>query len=226
MQSESKLWYLQNISLFQNLPKKEMTFVEAKSTMRHPERNQYIYFPEDPSKTLYFLKSGRVKIGSVSADGKEIIKAILHPGEVFGELGVAGEEKRTDFAMALDADVIICAMSVADMMEMMEMNPSLALRITKLIGFRLKKIERRLEALVFKDTRDRIIDFLREIAEEKGQRIGDQYFIKLKLTHQDIGNLTGTARQTVTSILNDLKNEGIINFDRSIIIINEIKRLS
>lgn len=225
MQSESKLWYLQNILLFQNLPKKEMMFVETRSTMKHPEKNQYIYFPEDPSKTLYFLKSGRIKIGSVSSEGKEIIKAILHPGEVFGELSVAGEEKRADFAQALDGDVIICAMSVMDMMEMMEMNPSLALRITKLIGFRLKKIERRLEALVFKDTRDRIIDFLKEIALEKGQRIGDQIFIKLKLTHQDIGNLTGTARQTVTSILNDLKNEGIINFDRSTIIVNDVNKL-
>lgn len=203
-----------------------MEFLEVKSTMKHPEKNQYIYFPEDPSKMLYFLKMGRVKIGSVSPDGKEIIKAILHPGEVFGELSVTGEDKRTDFAQALDGDVIICAMGVADMMEMMEMNPALSLRITKLIGFRLKKIERRLEALVFKDTKDRIIDFLREIAEEKGKRIGDQIFIKLKLTHQDIGNLTGTARQTVTSILNDLKNEGKISFDRSTIIINDIKKLA
>lgn len=225
MAAESKLWYLQNISLFQNLPQKEMMFVENKSTMKHPEKNQYIYFPEDPSKMLYFLKSGRVKIGSISSDGKEIIKAILHPGEVFGELSVAGEDKRTDFAQALDGDVIICAMGVMDMMEMMEMNPSLSLRITKLIGFRLKKIERRLEGLVFKDTKERILDFLREIAEEKGQKIGDQIFIKLKLTHQDIGNLTGTARQTVTSILNELKEEGKINFDRTTIIINNIANL-
>lgn len=202
-----------------------MMFVDSKSTMKHPEKYQYIYFPEDPSKTLYFLKSGRVKIGSVSDDGKEIIKAILHPGEVFGELSVAGEEKRTDFAQALDGDVIICAMGVSDMMEMIEMNPALSLRITKLIGFRLKKIERRLEALVFKDTKDRIVGFLKEIAEEKGKKIGDQIFIKLKLTHQDIGNLTGTARQTVTSILNDMKSEGIINFDRSTIIINDISKL-
>ena len=76
------------------------------------KKGEYIYFPEESSKNIYFLKEGRVKIGSYSDDGKEIIKAILQPGEIFGELSLVGEEKRSDFAQAMDNNVIICSMQM------------------------------------------------------------------------------------------------------------------
>ena len=94
------------------------------------KKNEYIYFPEDPSSSIFFLKKGRVKIGTYSDNGKEIIKAILGPGEIFGELSLIGEVKRKDFAISLDNDVVLCAMGMKDMEDMMEKNSMLGMKVT------------------------------------------------------------------------------------------------
>ena len=98
----------------------------------------------------------KVKIGSYSNDGKEIIKAILKPGEIFGEMAIVGQEKRRDFAQALTNDVRFCAIGVDEMKEILMSNPQLNFEVTKTIGERIQKVERRLESLVFKDARQRI----------------------------------------------------------------------
>lgn len=226
MSEKSKLWYLENINLFDGMSMEEMEKVEERTTMRSAEKGQYIYFPEEPSSSLYFLKEGRVKIGSYSDDGKENILAILKPGEVFGELALTGEGKRNEFAQALDPDVMICAMSMKDMEELMEMKPGLGVKITKLMGFRLKKMERRVNDLIFKDVRTRIIDLIREMAVEDGKPVGDEVLIKHNLTHQDMANLTGTSRQTVTQVLNELKDKGVIYMERKKILVHDMSKLN
>lgn len=225
MSERSKLWYLENFNILEGLTAEEMMEVEGKTIMTNAKKGQFIYFPEDPSKTIFFLKEGRVKIGNSSEDGRENIKAILQPGEMFGELALAGEGKREDFAQALDSNVVICAMSVKDMEEVMEKNSGMGLKVTKLIGFRLKKMERKLRALIFKDARTRIIDFIREMAEERGTPAGDEILIKHHLTHQDIANLTASSRQTVTTVLNELRSANIINFERKRILVRDLKKL-
>jgi CRP-like cAMP-binding protein len=189
------------------------------------KKGEYIYFPEEASKNIYFLKEGRVKIGSYSDDGKEIIKAILQPGEIFGELSLVGEEKRIDFAQAMDNKVVICSMQMQDMEMMMQKNASLNFKVTKLIGFRLRKVERRLESLIFKDARTRIIEFIKDMAQEQGKKIGSEILVKHFLTHQDIANLTATSRQTVTTVLNDLKEKDLIYMERNKFLIRDIDKL-
>ena len=223
--AESKLWHLERINLFKDLESDELEEVDKVSTMRTMPKEKYIYFPEEPSKVVFLLKEGRVKIGSYSNDGKEIIKAILQPGEVFGELAITGEEKRRDFAQAMDNNVRICAIGVNEMLRIMNSNPRLSLGVTKMIGERLSKVERRLESLVFKDARERIIDFIKTNALERGKKVGDELLLKHNLTHQDIANLTATSRQTVTIVLNDLREQELIYFDRKSILVHDINAL-
>ncbi|MDC1452529.1 cyclic nucleotide-binding domain-containing protein [Vicingaceae bacterium] len=83
---------------------------------------------------LFFLKAGRIKIGSYPEDGKEIIKAILYPGEVFGEMEIVGEESRKDFAIAMDAETRMCTLNLDQFKKMMEDNAQLSLDVTKTIG--------------------------------------------------------------------------------------------
>jgi CRP-like cAMP-binding protein len=93
------------------------------------------------------------------------------------------------------------------------------------MGFRFRKLERRLESLVFKDARTRVVEFILELAQERGQKVGFETMVKSHLTHQDIANLTGTSRQTVTTILNDLRDRNLINFDRRKILIRDMTKL-
>ena len=91
--SESKLWYLEQINIFRDLDEKDLDRIDKMTNMRTMEKGKYIYIPDDPSKVVFLLKMGKVKIGSYSNDGKEIIKAILEPGEIFGEMAIVGQEK-------------------------------------------------------------------------------------------------------------------------------------
>lgn len=223
-QDNKKLWHLSNFNIFKDLPKDVLMEISNKSIMCDVVKDSYIYFEDDPSDTIYFLKQGRVRVGTYSPDGREIIKIIMKAGEIFGELSLIGEKKRNDYALAID-DAIICKMPLADFEILLNKHGNLSLKITKLIGLRLKKIERRLESLVFKDARTRIIDFLKDQAEEVGEKIGYETLIRSKLTHQDIANLTATTRQTVNAVLNELRKDNLINFNRKQILIRDIEKL-
>lgn len=203
-----------------------MQKVNERSTMKTKGKGTHIYFPNEPSEVIFFLKSGRVKIGSYSDDGKEVIKAIMHPGDMFGEMGLIGEETRNDFAIAMDDEVRVCTMNVDEVLAMMRGNPELSLRVTATIGNRLSKIERKFESLIFKDARTRIVDLVHEMASERGRVLaGGEVLLEHSLTHQDIANLTATSRQTVTTVLNELKESNVINFDRKSILVHEMDKL-
>ncbi len=194
--------------------------------MKTKEKGTHIYFPNEPSKVIFFLKNGRVKIGSYSNDGKEIIKGIMHSGDMFGEMGLVGQDTRTDFAIAMDDDVRICTMNVVEILEMMRGNAELSLKITTTIGDKLTKVERKFESLIFKDARTRIVDLIKEMATERGKILaGEAILLEHSLTHQDIASLTATSRQTVTTVLNELKDKELINFDRKSILIHEKGKL-
>lgn len=223
--TESKLWYLEQMNLFKNLTEQEMKKIDEQSVMHAADKNQFIYFPEEPSKVIYFLKRGRVKIGSYSEDGKEILKTILYPGEVFGEMGIIGESKRKDFAIAIDKDTRLCTLSVEGMKGIMNSNPALSLGVTTLIGEKLRKMELKLESVIFKDARTRIIDLIKEMGKDYGQRVGEETLIKHNLTHQDIANLTATSRQTVTIVLNELKEMNLIYMERNRFLVRDLNAL-
>ncbi|MCH7827631.1 MAG: Crp/Fnr family transcriptional regulator, partial [Bacteroidetes bacterium] len=104
-------------------------------------------------------------------------------------------------------------------------NNELNLRITKLIGLRIKKYTERIEELVFKDASQRIISFLIRLADDNGKQLGSDIFVKPFLKHQDIADLTACSRQTVNSVLTDLREKKIIHFDRRKLIIHDKETL-
>ncbi|BDC99428.1 Crp/Fnr family transcriptional regulator [Persicobacter psychrovividus] len=222
---DSQIWYLEEVDLFKILCPRKAAMMDEKHSLNEFAKDAFIYMEEDPSDQIYLIAQGRVKIGGYTADGKEIVRAILGAGEVFGEMALAGETRRADFAQAMDNDTQLCKMSIEDLQEMMRSNQPLNLQMIKLIGFRLRKLERRIDALVFKDARTRIVEFLTDLAEEKGQKVGYEVMVKNHFTHKDIAKLTGTSRQTVTTILNELKEKNLITFDRRRILIRDLEAL-
>lgn len=226
MSEERNLWYFEDTDLFEVLCPKKTPHLEDKHEPGVYKKDEIIYFQDQSSENIYMVSNGRVKIGTYAPDGKEIVKAILTRGEVFGELALAGEDKRQDFAQAMDNETRVCSMTIDGLKDLMAENKQLSLKILKIIGFRLRKMERKIESLVFKDARTRIVEFLKEMAEEKGQKVGFEMMIKNHLTHKDIASLTGTSRQTVTTVMNELREKNLINFDRRRILIRDIEKLS
>jgi CRP-like cAMP-binding protein len=188
-------------------------------------KNEYVYRPGDATDRLYFLVEGRVKTGTWLENGKEMIKSVLHAGDMFGELGLSNTGTRKDFARAINEDVIYYQLNTGDLQRLIKKHPGLGIKIISQLANRLKGAENKLEARICKTARERIIDFLRERAEQQGMQVGYEILIKHTLTHKEMANLTSTSRQTVTTVLNDLKKSDLIYIGRNSILIRDIEKL-
>lgn len=224
MANEANIWYFEDINLYNVFCPHLSKEMADNHTFSNVKRGEFIYFPDEQSSHVYLITEGRVKIGSYSDDGKEIIKSVLSKGEIFGELAIIGEDKRTDFAQAMDK-VTLCPLTLEDMECLMKENRTFSIKMTKLIGLRLRRAERRIESLVFKDARTRVIEYLRDLVDTKGRKVGYEYVVDQFFKHQDIANMTATSRQTVTTILNELKDKNILTFDRKRLLIRDLEKL-
>ncbi len=225
MSNASALWYFESVNLYDVLCPHKVKSMAERHTFNYFKKDQFIYFPDEPAQYIYMIADGRVRIGRYLDDGKEVVTAILGMGEIFGELALAGEEKRSDFAQAMDDKTTVCPLSIDELKQLMYDNRELSFKMLKLVGLRLMKLERKLELLVFKDARTRIIEFIKDSATWKGKKVGYETLVPTKLTHKDIAALTGTSRQTVTTILNELKEKNLINFDRKKILVRDLANL-
>ena len=223
---ESQLWFLENINLqFVFCPKK----VDRGdlSTMDHLSfpANQYVYLPQEPAQKIYLISRGRIKIGTYGEEGKEITKAILTTGEVFGEMALIGQASRRDFAYVLE-DTELCVLEKDDLHKMFRERGELQTYFLQLIGNRTLRLEKRLENLMFKSSRTRILDFLKELVETRGRQVGFEYEVRNMLTHKEIADLTGTSRQTVNTVLNELRRDEVLVFDRKRMLIRDMTQLA
>ncbi len=225
MTNSAALWYFESVNLYNILCPHKVKKMGDNHEFLLYKRDQFIYMPDDTATHIYMIVSGRVRIGHNTEEGEEVITAILSGGEIFGELALAGEEKRRDFAQSIETTTI-CPLTIFELRELMYEDKELSFKILKLIGFRIMKLERKLELLVFKDARTRIVEFLKDAASWKGKKVGYETLIPTQLTHKDIASLTGTSRQTVTTILNDMKEKNLINFDRKRILIRDLETLA
>lgn len=221
MVETQKFWLFNDVNLFNVMcPHKVADFGNA-GHFRNYKKGETIYFTDDPSSTMYLIAKGKVRILNYSEEGDEVVRAILGRGEMFGELALLGEEKRAEIAEAMEEDTMVCPVKIDDIHSLMKDNKEFSFKIYKWLGFRMKKLERRIDNLVFKDVRGRLMDFLRELAIEKGIKKDKTVEIEHFYTHKNIANLIGTSRQTVTTTLNDLRMEGLIDFDRRKILIKD-----
>lgn len=220
----SKIWYLKRINLFKSMSQEEMMQLAKKVVEKSFRKKETIYLPGEPGNHVYLLKKGVVKISKVTNDGRELTLALLKPGEIFGELEVVGEGNRDGQAEA-HSDVLICALNKNDLMNMMQMKPELGIRLSKLIGFRRHTIENRLENLVFRSIPEKLAALLLELSEQFGEESPEGIKINLSLTHQDLANLIGASRPTVSETLIDFKNKALIDIKGRSLFIKNAARL-
>ena len=214
------IWYFEQVNLFKILCPAKFGRYEESHVIKSYKKDEFVYFTDDPANNIYMISSGKVKILNYTEDGEEIVKGILARGDIFGEMAVLGEEKRSDFAQAIDNNTYICLMNLEELQGLMLENKKFALSINKIIGLRIGRLERKLDSLVFKDVRTRVIDFIKDLIETSGQKYNEGIRINHFYTHKDIADLIGTSRQTVTTVINELKSEGLLNFKRKEIFIS------
>lgn len=211
------IWILEDVNLFSMFCPHKFKAYKKEHDFLNYKKEDYIYFEEDNANKVYLIVKGKVKIGHYTKEGNELVKAILSKGELFGEKAILGLDKRDEFAKSMDNTTSICPVGVETMHDLMRNNKPFSLRIYKLIGFRIKRLERRLELIMFKDAEARVDEFLKELAEDYGYcciNTGDTV-IKHPYTQKDIAHLIGTSRPTFNAIMNRFKEENRIDFSRN-----------
>jgi CRP-like cAMP-binding protein len=218
------IWFLKRCPLFEGLTPAQRRRLESRAVLRTFRRGEVIYFPTEPGRSVLLLARGRVKIKAVTPEGKETILAFVDEGELFGELALLDDQPRNEFAEAV-SEARVIALLREDLLWLMGQRPDVALSLTKLVGLRRRRIENRLRNLLFRPTRERLLALLQELLESHGRPAGAAWEVGLRLSHQELANLIGATRETVTLTLGQLQREGLIRVDRRRLVVLDRKRL-
>ena len=222
---DEKFWYLKNCDLFDRLTPEQLSRLESRSRSKTFERSSILYLPSDRSDSILLLVSGRVKIYHITGEGKQALLAIIDPGEVFGELAIIDSGQREEFAEAMETSKVVLIPG-SEVRQLMEDHPVVSVSVTKLMGLRRQKVERRLKSLLFRSNRDRLVHLLLELAEKYGQDTAQGVLIGIKLSHQDLACIIGSTRETVTVLLGELQSEGALVIKRRQITLKLMEQLA
>ena len=218
-------WHLKNCRLFEHIPAPEIQYLESASRLRNVKRGEAIYLPADPADSVLLLVNGRVKICQITAEGKQSILSFIEPGELFGELAILGNEQRGECAEAVATSQLV-VIPKQELISLMLNKPEVSAGISRIIGQRRQRIERRLRNLLFQSNRKRLIHLLLELVERYGQTVPEGVRINIKLTHLEMANVIGSTRETVTVVLGQLQEEDLILIERRQITILALEKLA
>jgi CRP/FNR family transcriptional regulator len=216
-----KIWHLKRFNFFTCLSQNEMVDFSKDSIEKRFKKKEMIFLPGDQGDKVYLLKAGVVKISKYSDSGKEIILGMVNPGEIFGEMALIDKAPRDSVAEAL-MDSYVCIVNRDNFTRYLQHNSEMSLRLTKIFGFKFKRLRQKVEDLVFKNVYQRLATLLLHLHDTYGYDKNGKTYIYIKLTHYDIASLIGSTRETTTASLNDFKREGLIDFDgRKLIIVDK-----
>lgn len=208
-----KLWYLKKIDVFSEMSDEEMEELSDLTHVQDVPEGQSLYFPGDNSDTIFMLKKGRVQISRTDPEGQQITLAVIEPGEIFGEMALTGDKERQSRAETLQ-NSFLCAISRERFLNFLEDHPELNFRLTKLIGERRREVEEKIEQLLFCDAGTRLALVLQDLFENHAEPGDGEAHPKIEFSHQELADLTGQTRPTVTTYLNELQKEGILDIGR------------
>lgn len=225
MSTEIKYWYLRSHQLFTVLNNSQIKQLCIITGFKKARKGEVIHLGSDGVPRIYFLKKGHIKIAEMDDKGNEVTKEIIRKGDLFGELSLDPSGGSREYAQVLTDDVTICSFLLSDFEALMARHPALAVSYTRLVGLRFRKVSNNYSNLVFRDARSRLLFFLKEWVEREGAISGKSAVLKNYLTQQDVAQIICTTRQTAAQLFSELEAEGLLQYNRKEILINDIAAL-
>ncbi len=216
---------IEKVPLFAVLKAEELAFLKKNARTQVYQRQDVIYTVGQRALKVYYVLKGTVKIAAKSDKKKDIVKYVVQPGSLFGESCLVGDWYWRDVASAMQNDTEVLEFEGSALLYLMRHNFAFAQSLLHLLGARLRQTESQLEKVVLQDSRSRILEFLHRMGLEQGTPIGTETLVKHNMTHQDIADLTGTSRQMVTAVLNQLKRSNVLHFTRKRILFRNLNSL-
>jgi len=218
-------WYIKNCNLFAQLSASDIAELESQSRMRKLKKGEPVYLPHEQADGVLLVAQGRVKICHATPDGKQSILGFVDTGEIFGELSLLGSDRRDEYVETTEKSTLVLLPKQA-VEQVLRKYPSIVLGVTKLIGVRRQRVEKRLRNLLFRSNRERVIHLLLELCEKYGQLNEEGISLNIRLSHQEMACIIGSTRETVTVVLGQLKKEGHLKISRRRVVIKDLNRLA
>ena len=204
-----KINLLQSVNLFFDLNEKELGYIADKMVSRNYENGNYIFLEDSEGERCFFVVSGSVKVTRLSNDGREVILAMLNAGDFFGEMTLLDGESRSANVIALEETEVL-TLNRKDFLVVLHDYPTIAIQLLKEMAGRLRKSDRHIASLSLSDAEKRIALCIIRYADEQGIIKNGKVNIPKIPIQQDIANMAGTSRETVSRALSILEKEGII----------------
>lgn len=190
----------------------ELDALRALGRSRAYARGEYVFRAADPGKYVFFLEKGRIKIAQLSPLGREVILWFCFPGEIFGLAEVARGGGRVVNAQAVEPSQVL-AVPQDDYRAYLEKHPGAALLSMQVLSSRLRILGEMLVNLVADDVNTRIAKLILRLSARFGTRVGKDIVLAMPLTQQEMADMVGTTRQTVSTVLGQLKRQGVLSID-------------
>jgi CRP/FNR family transcriptional regulator len=217
MEESDKLVLVRNYNLWSQVSEEEYRDLNVVDNYKEAKQGQYVYFEAFQYNMIHFIKKGYIRLGFLDENGQRVTKEILKKGDIFGQIILEKNDLGGEFAQAIKSDVSFCSFTIENFKNLLKKRPEMAIRYSKLVGLRLKRFENRLLNILQYDVKTRLLRFFEQMAADQSSQTslpGDSIRIPNVLTHEEISNLIGASRQSVTTLINELKQEGYLTYDR------------
>lgn len=203
------------------LPEDDLEKIAVISSEHAFKKNFVIFLEDDPGEAFYYVKSGKVKIFRSYEDGKEHIVHILDKGDIFGEATLFTGISYPASASVYE-DAILVTIKNKDLEKLLSESPELSLRLVRLLASKLAEAQQKIRELTFNDVYTRTASMLLKLAANHGRDTGSSTVIELKLSRQELAEMAGTVRETMSRVISRFKKDrAIAERDDKIVILNK-----
>ncbi|MEZ6092901.1 MAG: Crp/Fnr family transcriptional regulator [Pirellulaceae bacterium] len=221
---ENKIWFLKHCELFSQLSQSQLANLERRSFVKSFPKGAPVYLPRENADAIYVVASGLLRIGHITTEGKQSTLAIVEAGDIFGEMALVDDTERGEIVETLKASRLLRIERDA-IQELLATDIQISIAFNRILGLRRRRMERRLKNLLFVSSHDRLGLLLLDLVEQFGEASGKGTRIRIRLSHQELANLIGSTRETVTISLAKMKREGLLSSERNTLIIKELEMM-
>jgi len=210
---------LRRVSIFSDLQEAAAVQILGRFQIRGFKKDGLIVSQDDPGDALFVLMEGRVKVVLYGENGREIILKLLNPGDFFGEMSILDGERRSANVLAME-QTTVCVLSRDDFIEHLRDNPDTAFNILGIMSRRLRHADQLIGNLTLLDVYARLAQVLIDLANEEKDERASGHWIQKRPTHQDLANMIGTSRETVSRALGEFQRRGLLQIEGKSLILN------
>ncbi len=211
---------LREVPIFTGLSDEDLDVIMHMTVRRTYPKNTMIVIEEDQGDMLYIIESGSVKITRLDDEGREVILAILGSAEFFGEMALLDGQGRSANVMAIE-DTVLFTLHRRDFLDVLGRFPTISIQLLREMTSRLRKSDQQIKSLSLSDAEHRVGIAIHRFAEDMGIFKMGQVVIKRLPYQQDIANMSGTSRETVSRMLKNLEQKGLVEREGRRLIIHD-----